>query len=215
MRFNLRLGGYSIWSASTSHTIYDQDFGAWAPHSLGTTGSTWRTTRRVWRKAQKQPEGCSDYLKYLKTPSQVLDACRTRLRGARGLVRPEAAGLLIGIECSRVRDSSWMNLTSLGTFWIGVELAAVQRKLPDRVVVGLQLYSARTFHVTLSPRIYKGGQGPPQNTSTPKAIQATTQDVGYYATHGPNMSKSLCSLPIEFQSSRSLPTNLTTKDIPE
>ena len=28
LRFNLRLGGYSIWSASTSHTIYDQDFRA-------------------------------------------------------------------------------------------------------------------------------------------------------------------------------------------
>jgi hypothetical protein len=28
-------------------------------------------------------------------------------------VRPGAAGLLIGIECSRVRDSSWMYLTSL------------------------------------------------------------------------------------------------------
>ena len=35
------------------------------------------------------------------------------------------------------------------------------RELPDRVVVGFQLYSARTFHVTLSPGIYKGGQGPP------------------------------------------------------
>ena len=79
-----------------------------------------------------------------------------------GLVRPETAGLLIDIECSRVRDSSWMYLTSLTTR-IGIELAAVQRKLPDCVVVGLQLYSARTFHVTLSPRIYKGGQGPPPN----------------------------------------------------
>ena len=28
LQFNLRLGGYSIWSADTSHTIYDQDFGA-------------------------------------------------------------------------------------------------------------------------------------------------------------------------------------------
>ena len=28
LRFNLRLGGYSIWSASTSRTIYDQDLGA-------------------------------------------------------------------------------------------------------------------------------------------------------------------------------------------
>ena len=49
------------------------------------------------------------------------------------------------------------------------------RKQPHRVVVGLQLYSVRTFHITLSPRIYKGGQGPPQNTSTPKAIQTITQ----------------------------------------
>ena len=43
----------SIWSASTSRTIYDQDFGAWAPHSLEANESTWRTTRRIWRKDQK------------------------------------------------------------------------------------------------------------------------------------------------------------------
>ena len=40
-------------------------------------------------------------------------------------VRPGAAGLLIGIECSRVRDSSWMYLTSIETTRIGVALAAV------------------------------------------------------------------------------------------
>ena len=100
--------------------------------------------------------------------------------GCSGSDRPETAGLLIGIECSRVRDSSWMYVTSFVTTQIGVELAAVQRKLPDRVVVGLQLYSAKTFHVTLPPRIYKCGQGPPpKKSSKPKAIQ-TTQDVGYY-----------------------------------
>ena len=113
--------------------------------------------------AQKQPEGCSDYMKYLKMPSQVLDACRTRLQRARGLVRPGTAGLLIDIECPRVRDSSWMYLMSFVTIRIGIELAAVQRKLINCVVVGLQLYLARTFHVTLSVRIYKSGQGPPQN----------------------------------------------------
>ena len=42
------------------------------------------------------------------------------------IVRPGAAGLLIGIECSRVRDSTWMYLTSFVTTRIGVELAAVQ-----------------------------------------------------------------------------------------
>ena len=72
-----------------------------------------------------------------------------------------------------------MYLTSFVTTRIGVGLAALQRKLPDYVVVGFQLYLATTFHVTLSPQIYKGGQGPLQNTSTPKAIQATTQVVGY------------------------------------
>ena len=56
-----------------------------------------------------------------------------------------------------------MYLISLVTTRIGVELATVQRKLSDRVVVRLQLYWVRTFHVTLSPRIYKGGQGPPPN----------------------------------------------------
>ena len=89
------------------------------------------------------------------------------------------------------------------------------RKLPNRIVVELQLYSARTFHVTLSPRIYKGGQGLPQNTSTPKAIQATTQDVGYYASRGPNLSKFLYSLHHRVPE-QSIPTyNPTAKGIPE
>ena len=150
----------------------------------------------------------------MRTPNQVLDACRTRLRRARGLVRPGAAGLLIDIEYSRVRDSSWIYLTSLVTTRIRVELAAVQRQLPDCIVVGLQLYSARTFHVIPSPQIYKGGQGPPQNTSTPKAIQTTTQDVGYYATRSPNLSKS-CSLHHRVPE-QLIPTyNPTAKGIPE
>ena len=109
-------------------------------------------------------------------------------------LRPGAAGLLTDIECSSVRDSSWMYLTFFVTTRIGVELATVQMKLSNCVVVEFQPYSARTFHVTLSSRIYKGGQGPPRNKSTPKAIQTTTHDIGYYATRGPNLSKSLCSL---------------------
>ena len=66
-------------------------------------------------------------------------------------VRPGTAGLLIDIEYSRVRDSSWIYLTSFVTTLIDIELATVQRKLSNYVVLGLQLYSARTFHVTLSP----------------------------------------------------------------
>ena len=111
-----------------------------------------------------------------------------------GSVRPGAVGLLIGIECSRVRDSPWIYLTSFCNYPNRHRTSCSTWKLPDRVVVGLQLYSARTFHVILSPRVYMGRQGPPRNTSTPKAIQATIQDVGYYAPRGPNPSKSLCSL---------------------
>ena len=55
-----------------------------------------------------------------------------------------------------------MYLTSFVTTRIGVELAAIQRKLPDCVVVGLQLYSARTFHVTLSPGYIKVDRDPLQ-----------------------------------------------------
>ena len=117
-------------------------------------------------------------LKILEDAVQVLDACKTRLRRARGLVRPGAARLLTGIECSRVRDSSWMYLTSLVNYPNRRRTNCSTRKLPDHVVVGLQLYSVRTFHVTLSPRIYKGGQWPPRNKSTPKAIQTITQNVG-------------------------------------
>ena len=51
------------------------------------------------------------------------------------IVRPGTVGLLIDIECSRVRDSSWMYLTSFVTTRIGIELAAVQKKLPDCVIV--------------------------------------------------------------------------------
>jgi len=39
-------------------------------------------------------------------------------------------GLLTGIECSRVRDSSWMYLTSFVTTIIGVVLAAVKGNYP-------------------------------------------------------------------------------------
>ena len=58
-------------------------------------------------------------------------------KGEDGGVRPGVAGLLVGIEYSRVRDSSCMYLTSFVTTRIGVELVAVQRKLPDCIIVGL------------------------------------------------------------------------------
>ena len=55
-----------------------------------------------------------------------------------------------------------MYLISLVTTRIGIELAVVQRKLPDCIVVGLQLYSARTFYVTQSPGYIRAGRDPLQ-----------------------------------------------------
>ena len=65
-------------------------------------------------------------LEELEDAQPSTDACRTPLRRARGLVTPGAAGLLTGVECSRVRDSSWIYHTSFVTTRIGVELAVVR-----------------------------------------------------------------------------------------
>ena len=46
------------------------------------------------------------------TPSEVLNACTTRLRRARGLVGPGTAGLPTGTEYSRVGNSAWTRPTS-------------------------------------------------------------------------------------------------------
>ena len=109
-----------------------------------------------------------------------------------------------------------MYLTSFVTTRIGVGLVVVQSKLPDCIVVGLQLYLARTFHVTLSPRIYKGRQRPPS-----KYHQHLRQYKQPHRTYGiTQLAVRTClnlyvTCTIEFQSSRSLPTNPTAKGIPE
>ena len=71
--------------------------------------------------------------KHSKTPLEALDACRIRLRRAQGLVKPGAAGLLTGVEYSRVRDSAWMYLTSLVTTCLEVGLVDVQGNFPTSV----------------------------------------------------------------------------------
>ena len=60
-----------------------------------------------------------------RTPSEALDTCRTRLRRTRGLVRPGAAGLLTGVECPRVGNSTWIRPASIVSTQIGVELVDV------------------------------------------------------------------------------------------
>ena len=56
---------------------------------------------------------------------------------------------------------------------------------PTKCVFGIPSGKLLSFIVS--------SRGPPRNKTTPKAIQTTTLDVGYYAPRGPNLSKSLCS----------------------
>ena len=48
-------------------------------------------------------------------------------------VRPGAAGLFIDIECSGIRDNTWIYLIALVTTRIGVELTAVQENYPTEL----------------------------------------------------------------------------------
>jgi hypothetical protein len=48
------------------------------------------------------------------------------------------------------------------------------------------------------PPSNKGSQGPPPNINQSKAIQTTTQDVGYYAHRSPNLSKLYVPFTFEF-----------------
>ena len=136
----------------------------------------------------------------------------TSIKPARRMtsIKPGAAGQLISIEYSRVRDSSWMYLTSLVTTRIGVELAAVQRKLPNYVIVGFQLYRART-----PPGYIRAGRDPLQTIINTKGNK---NHIGRRVLRklAARTCLNLCvPCTIEFQSSRSLPTNPTAKGIPE
>jgi hypothetical protein len=98
LRVNLRLGGYSIWSASliAPHIKKTgQLLGAWAPHSLDA--------------AQEVLGGHlqSEVRENSKMPSEVSDACSTQLRRARGLVRPGHMGLYMLHTFPRIQDAIW------------------------------------------------------------------------------------------------------------
>ena len=69
------------------------------------------------------------------------------------VVRPGAAGLLTGMEYSRVEGTAWVHPASNCNYSYSSRTSLRTRKLPDPLGVGLWTYSVRTFHVTLLPRI--------------------------------------------------------------
>ena len=118
-RFNLTLGGYSIWSASIrrrnsglEHLIASMQPGKYSEDYSGRS--------KDFKPEQWIPEALESTR---WTSPEVLNACRPRLRRARGLVRPGAAGLLTGVEYSRVGSTAWVRPTSTVTTRTTIELA--------------------------------------------------------------------------------------------
>jgi hypothetical protein len=95
-----------------------EDFGASVPHSLDAA--------KKYSDYLKSSTEHSEHSKHSKTPSEVLDACRTRLQRARGLVRPRAAGLFTGVEYSRIRDNAWYVPYLIVTTHIGIGLVELK-----------------------------------------------------------------------------------------
>ena len=113
LRFNLRLGGYSIWSASTSRNISEEEIqGQENLIALMQPGKYSEDYSRR-SKDSKTEQWISEALEGTQwTPSEVLNTCMTRLRRAQGLVGPRTMGLPTGTEYSRVGSSTWICPTS-------------------------------------------------------------------------------------------------------
>jgi hypothetical protein len=70
--------------------------------------------------------------------------------------------------------------TPVVTIHTGVELVRTEANYSSSTRVGfLTSYLATTSIKLCPPRLYKGGQRSPPNNTSSKAIQTTTQDVGY------------------------------------
>ena len=118
LRFNLRLGA-TPYGARVHRASYKRRF-------RGLSTSQPRSNRKYLEDYSKHSIGSSEPLDEMFRALEALeDAFRsTRLlqdsaMKSSGACQTRAAGLLIGKECSRVRDSLWMYLTSLVTTRLG------------------------------------------------------------------------------------------------
>ena len=139
---NLGLGDYSIWSASTSRTILEEEIRGQkhliASMQPGKYSEDYSKRSMDSEDGQPAPEALDALVAQImksrssqstrRTSSEALDACWTRLRRARGLVRPGTAGLLTDAEYSRVGSSTWICPTSIVSTRIRVELVDVHEK---------------------------------------------------------------------------------------
>jgi hypothetical protein len=100
LRVNLRLGGYSIWSASLI---------APPPYKIRLDNYLGHEHLTASMQPRKHLEDTFK-MKFGRTRRHLQkysDACSTRLRRARGLVRPGYTGLCTWRTFPRIRDGTW------------------------------------------------------------------------------------------------------------
>ena len=115
--------GHEHLIASMQPEMYSKDY---SKHSMDSKDG--QPAPEAPKALVAQTEDSRSFRSTRQMPSEALDTCRTRLRRARGLVRPGAVGLLTGVECSRVRDSSCVYLTSFVTTRIRRRTSCSTRK---------------------------------------------------------------------------------------
>jgi hypothetical protein len=204
LRFNLRLGGYSIWSAIFHRTPYQRS-NSGHEHLIASIEPRKYSKKNFKMELQKKSKTTSEVL---KEPTVL------SYEELGGLLDPGQWGCVHNVVHTRIGDKT-CPIPYLYCILLAceVELADTEGSCSSCTRVRFLGYCRTRIHVTLSPRIYKGEQGPSQNTSTPKVIRTTKQDVGYYAHRGPNLSKPCVACNFEFLISVSPYLKLTTLGI--
>jgi hypothetical protein len=100
LRVNLRLGGYSIWSASLIAPYVKEDNYSGYDHLIAST-----QPRKYSEDTFKMEFG-----RTRRRLQKYSDACSSRLRRARALVRPGYMGLYTWHIFSRIRVGTWLML---------------------------------------------------------------------------------------------------------
>ena len=113
--------GHEHLIASMQPEMYSKDY---SKHSMDSKDG--QPAPEAPKALVAQTEDSRSFRSTRQMPSEALDTCRTRLRRARGLVRPGTAGLLTGAEYSRVGSSTWICPISIVSTRIGVEPVGVR-----------------------------------------------------------------------------------------
>jgi hypothetical protein len=120
LQFNLRLEGYSIWSANFIALHIKEDY----------SGHEHLTTLRHPSKYSEDTLKM-EFGRTRRRLQNYSEACSTRLRRVWELVRPGATGLRTWHEYSRIRDGHVPYLILVASYWATSRTSRNRRKLPE------------------------------------------------------------------------------------